>query len=326
MGGLQGAGDLDADRGHRPCGRSGPSRRSLLRQRLAAQLQDEHRTAVGGGERPVEGDDIRMVAHLGQRLDLPGEGLDETGVDGVDLQDLRARPAGRVDLDGPIHGGEGSAADLDGVPVARQDLGRRRGILPSTPPALERYAAPRTRRQRDRGSAAAVDGRPAGPTRPPAGPGPAGGDPGCHGRCAASSAASPRPVRRRRRSGGRVTENMARSATAPTSSTGPARSGPKTWPAALGDLSGGVGRAGRHAGLLQAVEQLQPGAHRQLDGLGAAAGAAPQEPASAGQSRPEQGGRDQRAAEHGQGHHPRAAGGDRPAPGPTPAWPRRERR
>ena len=65
-----------------------------------------------------------------------------------------------------------------------------------------------------------------------------------------------------------------------------------------GDLPGGGIRADRQAGLLEAVEQFQPGADRQLVGLGPAAGATAQKPTSARQARPEQGGHRQYAGEH----------------------------
>ncbi len=58
---------------------------------------------------------LRVVAHLAQGLDLLGEGLDEMGVDGVDLEDLERDRAAGVDLRRPIHGGERPAADLDDV-------------------------------------------------------------------------------------------------------------------------------------------------------------------------------------------------------------------
>ena len=121
MGRFEGSGDLDPRAGdlHR-VHRAPPA--ELVAERLAAQLEHQGGTAVDGRGRPVQGDDVRVVAHCRQRVDLAVERLDQLGVDGVDLQDLECDRPARLELGRPEHSCEGAAADLVEVGVSREKL------------------------------------------------------------------------------------------------------------------------------------------------------------------------------------------------------------
>ncbi len=65
-----------------------------------------------------------MVAHFAQGLYLLAEGLDEMGLDRLQLEDLQSHLATGLDLRGPVNRRESSATDLGEIGIARYDLGR----------------------------------------------------------------------------------------------------------------------------------------------------------------------------------------------------------
>ncbi len=130
VGGLQRAGDLDAERhdlGDREPGVGGHA----VGDGAVAQLEYEHRSLIGRPERAVQRDDVGMRADCSERDRLAFEGLQGPRRGVPDVEQLEGHQAVRADLTGAEDGGQAAHADLGDVGEPGEELVLRGGLGPT---------------------------------------------------------------------------------------------------------------------------------------------------------------------------------------------------